>query len=104
MAAVETYLEDHFADPITSRTLSDQFGLVPAYLAKLFKEHRGVSPSKYLINLRIEKARELMQSQPGLQVKEISSLVGFGDSLYFSRVFKKETGIWPTEYLNSHHS
>ena len=65
---------------------------------KLFKTYMGVTPSKYLTNLRIEQAKRLIEASPRRLSKDIASAVGFSDSLYFSRVFKKETNYSPAEY------
>ncbi len=95
---IEAYLQEHYAENITNTQLSRQFGLVPSYLSKLFKTYMGVTPSKYLTSLRIEQAKRLIEASPRRLSKEIASAVGFSDSLYFSRVFKKETNYSPAEY------
>lgn len=95
---IEKYLKENISEPITNTVLSDRFGLVPSYLSKLFKDYKGISPAEYLTNLRIEKAKKMLESQPGILCKEISIQVGYSDPLYFSRLFKKETGVWPSDY------
>jgi len=55
---------------------------------------------EYLTKLRIEKAQELINSNPELILKDIADLVGYSDQLYFSRIFKIITGITPTEFKN----
>lgn len=62
-----------------------------------FKEYSGMSPINYIIKIRMEKAKELLLSS-SLNISEISSIVGYENSLYFSRLFKKSNGISPTEY------
>lgn len=98
--SINMYLIENYTKQITMTTLSKKFGLVPTYLSKLFKTYIGMSPSDFITHLRIEKSKELMKSQPQLLVKEISILVGYDDQHYFSRLFKKETGVGPTEYKN----
>ncbi|MFB9276008.1 response regulator [Cohnella cellulosilytica] len=95
---VERFLKEHYAEAITNETLSRTFGFVSSYISKLFRTHMRMSPSQYLTKLRIEKAKEMIAADPDLRVREVADLVGFNDALYFSRVFKKETGIWPTDY------
>lgn len=53
---------------------------------------------KYIIKLRIEKAKKLMETQPELSIKDICSIVGYYDQHYFSRIFKNITGYSPSEY------
>lgn len=64
----------------------------------VFKELMRVSPQQYIINLRLQKSCELMR-HTNLNIKQISSLVGFEDQLYFSRIFKKYEKITPSQYL-----
>lgn len=56
-----------------------------------------MSPIHYLIECRIIKAKELLGS-PGCSVKQVAECVGYTDSLYFSKAFKKYTGVSPSEY------
>ncbi|BBI35528.1 response regulator [Cohnella abietis] len=95
---VEQYIQEHYAESITNIDLSKRFGFVPSYITKLFRAHRGMSPSQYMTRIRLEKAKEIIRSQPRLMLKEIAEMVGYNDPLYFSRVFHKEVGVWPSEY------
>lgn len=65
----------------------------------LFKQYVGDSPYRYQMRKRMEKAKELLRYS-SLQIGEISTELGFQDSLYFSRLFKKHTGASPREYRN----
>lgn len=98
MNKIDKFIRANLASYINTRTLSEQFGLVPSYLSKLFKDYKGISPSDYLLRLRIEKAKELIASQPDFLTKDIAESIGFSDPLYFSKIFKKETGMTPSEY------
>lgn len=95
---LESYLRSHLKEPINSTTLSKEFGFTPAYLSKLFKKERGMSPTEYLCTLRIEKAKDLMTFDPHILLKTLAPLVGFSDPFYFSKTFKKYTGMTPKEY------
>ena len=72
-----------------------------AYFSRLFKEKMGLSPKKYILNLRIEKAKELL-TDTNHHIKEISITTGFADPLYFSRIFCKLEGMTPSEYREKH--
>jgi two-component system response regulator YesN len=96
---IERYLQEHYALPITLQDLSKRFGLVPNYLSSLFKKLRGHTPGEYLTQWRVIQAKKMMDSSPNLLLKDISELVGYSDPLYFSRVFKKTTGISPSDYM-----
>ncbi|MBP1994518.1 response regulator transcription factor [Paenibacillus eucommiae] len=95
---VERFLQKHYTENITNEMLSQKFGFVSSYISKLFRAHKGVSPSQYVTKLRIDKAKEIIRLQPHLRMKEVAELVGYNDALYFSRVFRKETGDWPTQF------
>lgn len=70
---------------------------VPTILSKLFKESENVNYIDYVNNLRIEYAKkQLMETEKS--IKEICMESGYGDPNYFSRIFKKWTGVTPTEY------
>nr|WP_283244887.1 helix-turn-helix transcriptional regulator [Gehongia tenuis] len=67
------------------------------YLRRLFTREFGVTPQQYLIQLRMERARQILK-QPGLSVTEAALSCGFYDARYFSRLFRRETGQTPSEY------
>ena len=95
---VEDYLRKHYTEHITGQTLSKMFGYVPSYISYLFRQAYGLSPADYLTKLRIDKAKELMLSNPALLVREAAEQVGFKNQYHFSRVFKKIEGQWPTDF------
>lgn len=64
---------------------------------KLFKNYTGLSPGQYYLQLKIERAKELL-SNSHTPVKEISIDLNFDSSFYFSKIFKEKTGLQPTEY------
>ncbi|MBM6995313.1 AraC family transcriptional regulator [Paenibacillus sp. DXFW5] len=76
--------------------LSRNLGYHRAHLFNAFKARTGLSPKQYLTKVRIDKAKELLTGS--LTVDQIASSVGFNDALYFSRQFKKSTGMSPSEY------
>ena len=95
---VRKYLEESYYRPITGIDISRQFGFVPSYISRVFRQNFGYSPAHYITMLRIEEAKRLLREQPGLLIKEIALRVGFKDQHHFSKSFKKEVGEWPTEY------
>ncbi|MDX2023989.1 MAG: AraC family transcriptional regulator [Deltaproteobacteria bacterium] len=68
-----------------------------SHLVRLFQNSLGVSPMRYLTEMRIRHAQHLLERSP-LTIKEVAFLVGFADQLYFSRVFRQETGHAPTAF------
>lgn len=98
MDAIEQYIKSNFSKPINLQTLSDKFGFVPQYLGRKYKKAKGISPNDYIIQLRINKAKELLLVDPPVVLKDISEAVGFSDQFYMSRVFKSVTGKSPSEF------
>lgn len=92
------YLNVHFADAdFKISKLYELSNVSPKYFGTLFKEQFGVSPKEYAIQLKIERAKELLSTEK-LSVSEIGSELGFADLYHFSRVFKQVTSYSPTEY------
>ena len=96
MQMVLEYLEQNFGKEITYKNLNDLFGFSKKYIAMLFKENYGLSPGKYVNQLRIEKVKLLMKEYPKYSIQKIAELVGFQDSFYFSKVFKQKEGLPPS--------
>ena len=97
LKAAVRHIERHYAEPVQLTDLADRSGVSAGYLSRLFSEHLGVSFNDYLNSVRLETARRLLESGGG-PVKEIAYTVGYQDPNYFSRIFKKFTGVSPTDY------
>lgn len=81
---------------------TEKLGVSFDYMRHCFKKETGLTPLEYLTSIRIEQAKLHLRQNRFYSVGEIAFLCGFSDSYYFSRVFKKQTGVSPTEYrLNS---
>ncbi|MBE5730434.1 MAG: helix-turn-helix domain-containing protein [Clostridiales bacterium] len=74
-------------------------GLNKFYLTHLFKERLGIPPIKYLLNKRMERAKQYL-STTGLTIGEVAQRCGYTDTAYFCRVFKKNEGVSPLKYRN----
>lgn len=95
---IEEYINKNYRTYITSEMFAREFGFVPSYISKVFKRHRNITPMQYLTKVRLERACELLRKKTDIRVKEVAEEVGYDNIQYFSKVFKKEIGIWPTEY------
>lgn len=96
----KSFIRRHFADDLSMEQTADSVNLSPYYFSKVFKAESGVSFIDFLTEVRIEKAKEFA-ADPKLSLKEICYISGYKDPNYFSRVFKKVTGITPTEYRST---
>ncbi len=91
------YIDLHYSRPIQLADVAAHVEVSPAYLSNLFTRHLGRSFIDQLTDSRIEKAKQLLAEQ-NHSIKTISHIVGYQDPNYFSRLFKKLTGMSPTEY------
>lgn len=91
------HLNCHFRRNISLEDLGNIAHMNPKYVCRLIKKETGSNFSDILLGIRVEKAKELLR-RPDMRTYEIAEMVGFEDSGYFSKVFKKYTGITPTEY------
>jgi two-component system response regulator YesN len=82
--------------------LSERVHLNPSYLSRMFKQETGETVTNYLIRVRIEKAKELLSGEMGLNVYEVSEKVGYSDSMYFTKLFKRMVGVTPKEYAEKY--
>lgn len=91
------YIHSHFSEDLSVEELAEREHLSPGRYRTVFRQVWGMSPKEYLIRLRMDKSMELL-SGTDLSVGEVAGLVGFSDPLYFSRLFRKKTGISPLAY------
>lgn len=91
------YIQAHLASALSLETIAEQLHISASHLSRTFKKVRGESLTEYINNCRIEKAKEYLTTTDTLTYA-IAELVGYNDPAYFSAIFKKHTGISPTEY------
>ena len=90
-------IDYNFDKNITVKDISNMLYLSPEYLTRQFSEKYNISPKEYLIEKRIAFAKKLL-TESTVCISEISNSVGYEDQLYFSRIFKKKTGLSPLEF------
>ena len=95
---VKNWLDMNFTTPITFKIFQDIFGHSEKYISAFFKAEFGISPSKYIGELRLDMAKKLMQTNPDILLKDVAEMVGYTDAFYFSCVFKYHEGIYPSQY------
>lgn len=94
---VKKHLQEHYASIVTLDNLADLFKTSPFYLSRIYSNEFGVSIFEDLILIRIRSAKKLL-GEKNLTIKEVAAAVGFSDSNYFAKVFRKVEGSSPTEY------
>ena len=91
------FIHSHLSEPLSLEVLSDHLHISASHLSRTFKKVCGESLTEYINHVRIEKAKEYLLRQDILAY-EVADLVGYHDATYFSSIFKKYTGVSPTEY------
>jgi AraC-like DNA-binding protein len=94
------YLHEHYADPISREDLARHVGLSDDYLTSCFHKELGLTPVAYLNRYRVQQAKQLL-TYTHKSITEIALDVGFSSSSYFSRIFRRETGVSPEAYRRS---
>lgn len=94
-------IREEFAELEGVREISDRLGITENHLVRVFTRAVGMSPGKVLRQQRIHYAQTLL-TQPDMTVAIVAQLAGFSGGDYFSRVFRKETGMAPSQYARLH--
>lgn len=98
--AVNYIHENYASETLKIEELSRLCGITPEYFRKIFKNFYGISPIKYINNLKITRAKELLESNL-YSVSEVATQSGYNEICHFSREFKKHTGFNPSEFLKN---
>ena len=91
------YIQEHYADPLTLEWVSNIVGFSGSYFSSLFKKETGRNFLEYLSEVRMNRAKELLR-ETNLSVAEVCVRVGYSDLKYFTKSFKKATGLKPGEF------
>lgn len=95
------YLETNLSSPLLSNeVLARECNISEVYFRKLFIKNYGISPRQYIINTRIEKAKQLL-ADGILKINEVAEQCGFTNPYHFCRLFKERTGMTCTEYMRN---
>lgn len=93
------YMKQHYNEDLTLQEVSEHVGMNATYFSLLFKEEMGQSYIKYLTQLRMERAKELLRE--GYKIADVSEKVGYHSYRHFSELFKKHVGMKPGQYKES---
>ena len=94
---VTEYINNHLSAPITLEEVARAVYLTPSYLSEYFKTKTGTNFKDYVLSRRMERGAELLR-QSGCRVQDVAAQCGYADFKHFCRVFKKYTGVTPTEF------
>lgn len=97
LTLIYEFVQENYEKEINLQLLSEKYHFSYSYLSAIFTEKFGINFSKYLKKVRISKAK-LFLTETRLTLTEICEKVGYTELGYFSRVFKEETGMTPSQY------
>lgn len=102
LAKALDYMKNNLSDPaLSNQTIAREVGISEVYLRKLFSSQFNTTPRQYLLDLRLQKAKQFLMDTP-FSVSAISAECGFSSLYHFSRIFKEKVGMNPTRYANTH--
>lgn len=96
---VKKYITEHIGEKLTLNKVAEVFNISPNYLSVLFSKYNDIGFTDYINQRKIGTAKEMM-ADGDYKIYEISDILGFESAFYFSRVFKKVTGVSPRDYMN----
>lgn len=92
------YISEHYYESLTVKSVSEAIYVSDSYLMHNMKDQIGMTFNEYVTDYRMKKAKELLRKGTN-KIYEISSMVGYNDVKYFSQVFRKNSGLTPSEYI-----
>jgi len=99
---VDKYIKEHYKEDLSLNILAEKVYLTPRYLSSLFIQETGYGINKYIKNVRMEKAKELLKDKK-IKLYEISKKIGYSNPNYFIKLFKKCEGCTPTEFKEKYY-
>lgn len=95
---IKRFIENNYMNnDLSVKMISEHTFLSLAYMCSVFKQETGATINQHITDYRIEKARELLKNR-SYNISDVAENVGFSDSQYFAKTFKKKTGLTPSEY------
>ena len=91
------YIQEHYHEPLKLEEISKMVGFNSTYFSGLFKKETGKNFSDYLMEVRFNRAKELLIEED-MPIADIAEEVGYCDLKYFSKIFKREMGINPSKF------
>ena len=98
---ITAFIKEHLSEKLTLDQAAEQVYLSKSYFCRIIKDELGCTFTEYVNRLRIERSKALLRST-GISIAEVACAVGFDDQSYFTRIFKRQTGIAPGKFREQH--
>lgn len=94
------YIKNHYSDcSLSSGSIAKEISVSPNYLSKMFRQEFGMTITEYITEIRISEAVSIIEESENISITELAYSVGYNDSFYFSKIFRKQKGISPSDYI-----
>ena len=98
IANIMKYIHENYAEcDLSLQKISENTYLTSTYICSIFKNHTGKTINKYILEYRLSKAKEMLKDR-NMKINDIAEKIGYSDGNYFTKIFRKEFGLTPSEY------
>ncbi|TVY11283.1 response regulator [Paenibacillus cremeus] len=100
---IKAIIHERYHQDLQIRAIADELNMNSSYLSDLFKQYTNLTFTEFLIEYRIQKARELLLTDTGMKMYEVAEAVGYRNPKHFSQIFKKHVGEFPIDFRDRVH-
>lgn len=100
--AIQRYISKHLEENLSLADIADKFFVSKEHLSRLFKKEVGISVQNYITEKKMEYAKSLLRNHRMISISTIPAICGYNDLHYFYRIFKKHTGVTPSQYRSEY--
>jgi len=95
---IERIINEQYASPLTLESIARELHFTPNYIGAIYKAVTDTSVNHYLLKVRLERSKRMLQDKTTMSLGKIAEACGFGSITYFHTIFKRSTGLTPNEY------
>lgn len=89
---------ENYAQPLSIPRICTDVGISQTYLSRLLRKYAGTTFNTFLTQCRMDAAKQMLREHPDILLHEVAACVGYDDQSYFSKIFRNETGMTPSQY------
>lgn len=92
------YIRENYAQPLNIQRICTDIGISQTYLSRLLRRYADTTFNTYLTQCRMDAAKQMLRQHPDILLHDVATCVGYEDQSYFSKIFRSETGMTPSQY------